>query len=375
VPALFPTNTVFSSTNAQRMPSTFRFFPMRYYYKNKNNETAGPATIDDIRALAAAGEIAADPMIMPEGSNAWRALSSIDAVPDHTAATASEIVGGATVMSDVIEKIVSFAAALLSPERIGRVIRHSRLYGHYALLAGMVLTLLYSIYIAIRHGSIESFLTGMCYVIALCVGQFVAVQFLAASDKLVAATPSRLSSNAIMKCIGLISIACAVVSFFASIVTMVRFISGTGTMVKNGGVWLLAIAGTVVAALFGGIALHPSVANVEIGQGSAGEEAVGIVMFFLKINLKMLPLFFALPAISGCLVTLVSFFTSDNIMDKMRHLPPDWIASFGMGGTPLLLWACSIPLTTYLMFLLAALVFDVLRAILVLPSKIDQGRR
>jgi hypothetical protein len=361
---------------------------MKYYYTNKNNEAAGPATIDDIRALATAGEIAADPMVAPEGGNTWRALSSIDATPnatatpdatatlDATAATTIETAGVATIMSDAVEKIVSCAAALLSPARIGCVMRCSRLYGHYALLAGTVLTLLYSIFIAIRFGSIGPFLSGIGCVLALVVGQFVAVQFLAAADRLVAATPSRLSSNAVMKCVSLISI----------VFTVCLFAGGIVTMVGSGSVWpfLFATAGAVVAALFAGVALHPSVTNVGIGQGSAGEEAVGIIMVFLKIHLKILPLVFAIPAIFGCLVTLVSFFTRSSNVNGMRHLLSDEMryllsneipALFDMGGAPLLLWACIIPLVTYLMFLFVTLLLDVLRAILVLPSKIDQWRR
>lgn len=343
---------------------------MKYYYIDKNNQSAGPASLDEIRALAAAGTIAADPQVVPEGGSEWKLLSTIPApaaVAPVAAATAPKLDAYSTILSNIVDKALGVAGGLLDASRLNCALRFSRQYGHYALLGGTTLVLLFSIYASIRLGSIGPFLLGVGCVVGLAVGQFVAVQFLGAGDKLIASTPSRLSSNAVLKCVGLICIVAAAGVFLISIGLCIE----TKSIVPI----VPALVFTIILAAYGSLSLNPSSVNVEIGQGSAGEEAVGLIMTFLKMYLKIVPIIFALLSAAGAIITLVAFFAHQEVMQSMSTLMPAPLNQLvGAGGAPLLIMACFAPLAAYLNFLIASLLLDVLRAILVLPSKIDSLR-
>lgn len=54
---------------------------MNYLYLDSDNQSAGPAALDDIRAFAREGRIASDPMVCPVGSSEWKLLSVLGASP------------------------------------------------------------------------------------------------------------------------------------------------------------------------------------------------------------------------------------------------------------------------------------------------------
>src|SRR5690606_13089802 len=127
----------------------------------------------------------------------------------------------------------------------------------------------------------------------------------------------------------------------------------------------------------GGLCLHPRLLNVAIGEGTAGEEAIGLLTFSMKAGLKLVPLFFFLIALLGCFVILASF--TDNgaqYAGLVRGIPG---VGFGMpagfAGAATVIFACLIPMLGYLLFLIAYLIFDLIRAILSVPAKLDALRR
>lgn len=398
---------------------------MKYYYVDSNNGTAGPVSLDQIRLLAGSGQISADPMVAPEGGKEWRPLStlaSIAPVPPPPAGSTPPLPDGAppadsapppvapvpppaapvppplaapppaspapppptgaapekpaaalkinaTLLGDAVAGVLGIARKILNPGRIDCWLKVARDYGHYAVLAGAALTLLYALYAAIRTNQFVFFGAGVGAVLALMAGQFAADRFLGAGDKLIAGTPSRLATGAFLECVGLLALLFAAGAFLA----------GAAACVATRSVMPLVPA-LVAAALWcvkGGIALHPRMVGVEQeGGGSAGEEAVGLLLFFLKAGLKIVPLAFALLAVAGCVVTLLAFSMNGGPAGQGSFSSGPRLAGLpGMEGPALLLGACLVPLAAYCMFLLASLTLDVIRAILALPGKLDSLRK
>ncbi len=363
---------------ASDAPSPDFPFAMKYYYADSSNQTAGPVSLDQIRLLAGSGQIPADPMVTPEGGQEWRPLSTIASIapvppqpsgsrppmpPGAAAASPGKALKiNATMPGDLVAGVLATVSKILSPERINGWLKAARDYGQYAVFAGMALTLVYALYAAIRTNEFRLFGAGVGLVLALMVGQFAAGRFLGAGDKLIENTPSRLSSGAFLECVGLLALLFAAGTILAGLAACVAMRSAAPL-----------VPALVVALLWGtkgGIALHPRMVGVaQEGGGSAGEEAVGLLLFFLKAGLKVVPLAFALLAAAGCVLILLSFFMeSPSFWAGIAVVP-------GMEGPSLLLAACLLPLAAYFLFLLASLLLDVIRAILIIPGKLDSLRK
>ena len=350
---------------------------MKYHYLDANNEKAGPATLDEIRTLAEAGKIPADPQICPEDAEeTWKALSVQTSQtspetekPADKSSSAGKLPFAGTILADWVGKLLGLIRGFLSPVLIEKSLGMAKHFGQYAVLFGGVLGFIAAIVAAIRLNSFAVFLGGLGFIIALAVAQFAAVKFLDASDNLIGSTPSRLSSMAFLDCVGLLSILGAVILLIGGIVGAIQ----------TGGITLL-IMGLVVSILltfFAAVALHPKLASVDSGTGSAGEEAIGILAFFLKGALKLVPLVFLLFSVVGALLLLVGMFAPRSefvIMLQMMlpTIPVPGLGAPGLAGLGVVLTATLLPIIAYVLFLIALLPLELWRAILSLPGKLDQ---
>ena len=140
----------------------------------------------------------------------------------------------------------------------------------------------------------------------------------------------------------------------------------------------------VLAAAFwgyvGAIAMHPELASMEAGKGSAAEEAIGILGFFCKATLKVVPLFFGILAVVGAIVLLVSVFAPNSnlayaLSSAVTFVPLSRTQGPGFLGAGAILMASLLPMVAYLLFLLACLPLEIWRAILSVPGKLDALRR
>ena len=273
-----------------------------------------------------------------------------------------------TLMGDTVGGILGVVARVLSPTLVENSLSLAKRGGHYAVLAGGVLTLAYSIYAAIQQNSFAIFALGLGLVAALAIAQFVAMRFLDAADTLIGATPSRVSSPAFLECAGLI-----VLLFAAG--TLLSGVAGA-IAARSFMVLLPAVLLGIALTCFGAMALHPRMANVSTGSGTAGEEAIGLLAFFFKAWLKLAPLGFALFAVTGALAVLMSFFGEGGAMAGIAQgivgsLPIPVRIPPGQVGSALLVVACLVPIGAYFVFLLQYLLVDLARAVLSVPAKLD----
>lgn len=282
-----------------------------------------------------------------------------------------------TLLADFVGRLIGLATRALSPKMIRCSLSCSRDAGQYAVLAGIVLTLVYAIVAAVRYKSFDAFATGLGIAIGLVIAQYAASRFMASSERILASTPNRISSKAFLDCAGLLLLLAALGLFIGGIYTAIR-VSSAAPLVS-------AIVIAPLLMLAGAIALNPDVVGVEIKESSAGEEAVGIMSFCLKIWVKIVPPLFCLLALAGCVITVWSWFDA-----KMAAFSLSGFAQFGgvkllpfldafmirgMAGPSLVLYACMTPVIVYLLFIFWSLALDLARAILAIPGKLDSLKR
>ena len=102
-----------------------------------------------------------------------------------------------------------------------------------------------------------------------------------------------------------------------------------------------------------------------VKETSAGQEAIGIITFFIKGLMKLVPLFFGVGVTIG---TIMLFIDSFGLFSDAR-IAGAWIS--GNVNATSILTAGLLPFIAYILFVVYYLVVDIIRAILSLPGKID----
>lgn len=278
-----------------------------------------------------------------------------------------------TLLGSFVSTLVGHLGRLLSPTLVQRVLTWSREIGQWAVIAGAALTVVYAIYAAVKFDSFSHFLTGLGLVLGLAVGQFAAMRFLGAGETLVANSPSRLASPAFLECLGLLLL-------FGALGVLVGGIR-VAILVESAVPLVPAVFVTVLMVLVAAIALHPALVNVEVSEGGAGEEAIGLLSFFFKTTLRIVPVLFLVGSVGGALAILVSFTESGRAvagqLAVFGNMLPMRISYMTVGflGTASVLVACLVPLVAWFAFLLQYLLIDLIRAILVVPARLEALRR
>jgi hypothetical protein len=371
---------------------------MKYYYANAANQPAGPVSLDELRQLVIRGEITPLTHVIPVGETVWRPLSTLlettggavsatsgsNPSPSSTAASlkppssvsASPTTSSAavainrapTLLTGFIGGLIAKARALLSVPFLETLFRVANSLGQILVLAGAGLALIYGVVYAVKYNSFEIFLTGLASVLLLAVLQFVAKRLLEACASVVKNSPTRVASLAVIECLALLLLLGAVGALLHGIMTAIQLESVVPLVP--------ALVFFVALAAAAGIALHPALAQVEQAPASAGEEAIGLFSFFAKASLVLQPLLFCVYAAAGVILILFAIFGQDGgfANSLLAFIPFEIPGAGGLVGASLLAAACLFPLFAYLAFLAYYLLIDVLRAILVLPSKLDQLR-
>ena len=103
-------------------------------------------------------------------------------------------------------------------------------------------------------------------------------------------------------------------------------------------------------------------ANVTVSEKiAAGEEAIGILSFFVKAIVRIIPLLFGIGTIVGAIGVLLGLVPLLRVGN----------AGIGMTGLTMVILSACLPFASYVFFALYHLIIDILRAILVLPQKLD----
>ena len=392
---------------------------MKYYYANAANQPVGPVTLDELNQLLARGEITPLTNVIPVGETVWRPLSTVipapttpRPTPPPAPATPSTFSGGSatpspastaatpisaaaatnagtppiapttpafkpadvaklpTILAAFIGGLIARARALLSVPRLTAVFATANSIGQILVLAGAALALIYGVVYAIKYNSFHIFLYGLVAVFVLAVLQFVAKRLLDACASILTTSPTRVASVAVLECFALLLLLGAIGGLVQGIIASIQL----ETLLPL----IPALVIFAVLSAAGGVALNPSLANVDQAPATAGEEAIGLFSFFAKTGLVLQPLLFCVYAAAGVLAALLAVFGEDARFAEVLVAFIPFDLSVGAGGPlgiTIIAAACLFPLFAYLSFLAYYLLIDVLRAILSVPSKLDQLRR
>ena len=229
-------------------------------------------------------------------------------------------------------------------------------YGHAGLLAAQILTVIFGIAAAVRLANWLYFLYGIGIAVLLAVLQYTAHKFLNAGDSLISASPSSMASEAVLDCLALLTEIAGILLFIGFLVKA-REIGQWSLFWVGLGAWALCDAVAYIA-------LHPSMTNISISSDvRAGEEAIGIMSFLVKAIVRTVPIAFGIGAVLGAVGLLFATFS---LMRTGQLIA-------GAAAIRLIILCTCLPFASYLVFAFYHLILDILRAILVLPRKIDQA--
>ena len=225
--------------------------------------------------------------------------------------------------------------------------------GYVALVAAVPLVILYGAVAAIRGTMFSIFMTGLGAAIVLVVLQYVAHKMLAACEQSVRDLPTVLKSDGYTRCIAVLNEVAALFVFIGFTVYAIREKSGAAFWEGLG----LALALDAVAYL----ALHPSLVTLTVDPDALpGEETIGILSFFAKAFLRLLPIVFGLATAVGAFYLLLA------TINVVRNRD----SAVDIGKTAMLISGSALlPLAAWIAFALFSLWASLVRAILSLRSR------
>ncbi len=261
---------------------------------------------------------------------------------------------------NIIVKFVDAMRNVLSEKLFDFLKKWLLILGNCGFYFASGLALLIGIIAAIRMESFEAFITGLAYALGFFILQYVAVKFVNAGDKLIENNKTGLSSSAFLDSMGLLFMIGGALTLLSNSYIAIKL--GTFSPFLNG------LAAFVVLELFALLALNPKAITLDVvPDTSAGQEAIGIITFFLKTLMKLVPIIFGVGIV---ITTVLMFIHSFGLFKEGFAMTIAWArvgADFKtIVGTALL------PLIAYIVFVFVFLAIDVVRAILSIPSKLDK---
>jgi len=376
--------------------------PVEWFY-SQEKKRFGPVSPTELKALADAGKLQPDDLVWREGMDSWvparRVKGLFEAESQNPAATSVPGTEAAEASPTSPEPPVmlaappmSFSAQTAGSERGGRGFENSlaafyraregisvhlfdfildlmrralpaplveaacqtfSVVGYYALYGAMALFFMAMLFLSMEAKQASLLGWAAAGVLVFGVLQYTAGRFLPALDRLNKSSPSRLCSTAFLDCLALLLLALGAAGVLSQVVYAVQ--QNQYLMIFS------AVELFIVVELAALIAVAPETVQMTVSpETRAGEEALSVWTFLLKLLLKLTPVLFCLGVLHGVVELLFAFVL---------------LASKKGSEAPLILWesfvyitvAAALPLITYLLFLTWYLAIDLMQAILETP--------
>ena len=358
------------------------------WYFARGNKQIGPVSAADLRRLAVAGELSPDDLIWHEGLSEWTKARNVRglfeeeskltaaeetpskpvvALPPEAApaaepiepgepAEAPEAVGPRAPARHPVEALLDSLRRAAGPGFIEAAARGARACGSYGLLAAMVLVVAFAVIAIAKTGTIGGLSSAIVLLLLLVVLQYAAGKFLGALDRLNRTTGGRLPSAALPDGVAVVSLALGLAALLASVPAAIQ--------TSLYGIIFGGIAGLLVHGYLACVAANPASLNVSIGgELSAGEEAIGAMMFLLKALLRTVPVLFGVGVLWGTI--LLGYACCQMFFGPEGLLAAQLNAGAADG---ILLGSALLPPAAYLLFLLGVLLIELCRALFRLPG-------
>ncbi|HEX9730671.1 MAG TPA: DUF4339 domain-containing protein [Thermoanaerobaculia bacterium] len=379
------------------------------WYYAQGGAQKGPVTFAELREMATSSRLAADDLIWRPGLSGWSPASSVQGVmPEansgppplamvappaapfagaghdpyadrgraflRTAARRARQLGDAGEQAEtmphirMVGRLLEVLKGVFHEAFLDQIDSGARRVGHIAYVAAALLFFLFYSVLAVKVDSMQIFFGALLGILPLAVvGHYTAVMFLDAGSRLIPSLPSRLFSAAFLRCTGLIF-------FFGALGPL---LGGLFLLVKTND-WAtfgVSLAVSAVLVYMGAVCLNPASLSVEVDEkAGAGEEALGILSFVMKMMLRLSPIVFGVGAGAGvgAAVYLLVLVLRDEFLSLGFPIVADLTVTELTGQ---ILAVGLVPFLAYLAFVFLYLVLDVLRAILSVPGKLDAMRQ
>jgi hypothetical protein len=264
---------------------------------------------------------------------------------------------------NLLVKFTDFIKTVLTPKLLEFSSEWMLKIGHWALIASAALGIVFSLIVAFRLNSFYAFLYGLAWILIVFVVQYTAHKFSKAGEMLIKNNPSSMSSKAFLDCLG----------FLTMIGGVIFFILGIIRVAQGGHISFLfmGLGGFVLLEFFTIIAFNPKLITKVISKTtSAGQEAIGIIVFFIKGFMKLVPVIFGVGVVVGFVLLFIDFL---GVFGSGFRVAASWERA---STTSLKIIAAGLlPFLSYLLFVLYYLAIDVIRAILAVPGKLDELKK
>ncbi|NIM15420.1 MAG: hypothetical protein GTO45_25880 [Candidatus Aminicenantes bacterium] len=259
---------------------------------------------------------------------------------------------------NLVEKVVEFFRGLLNKDVLAFCIRWLTWIGHVGIIVAAALGFLFAIIYAIRTNSFTGFLYGIGWVILIFVIQYTAKRFLPAGEALIKNNPTQLGSKAFLDCFGFLIMIGGIIVLIMSIISAVQ----AGSIQP----FLWGLVAFFFLEFLALVSFNPDEITINIvEENSAGQEAIGIVTFFIKSYMKLVPIFFGIYIVIGViklLIDMIGLFGSNVALAWDR----------GNADALGIIYGALLPFLAYVFFAFAYLIIDIIKAILSIPEKLDK---
>lgn len=406
--------------------------PTEWFY-TRGSKRFGPVSATELRQLADHGELAAEELVWREGMEQWVPARRVKGLFDQDAATAKADASGSspslkneTVTEraepvkvaepptpaappaselaqprparptfessasaferaregssrHLFDAILETARTVFDAEFVRSTAALFAAVGHYTLYAAMVLLLGTQTALGVMNRSLWAILFGLGAAAVLAVLQYAARRIAGVLDRLDRATVSRMPSPVFLDC-------CALLSFVGSLLALVGWTVFAVTTQDFG--WIVwAVMAFILLEYLAVVALNPESLRLTVtAEATAGEEAIGILSFLVKLGVRAVPVVFGVGALwGGCLLLYAIFLLAVPAIGEsamlnfgpglgqaaLQALSPSAAQLVAATAVMLLVLAAGCPLVAYLGFLLCYVGIELLRALLAIPEKLD----
>jgi len=343
-----------------------------HWYYAREDQRFGPVVTAELKRLAEHGQIGPGDLVWREGMTDWIEAAKVKGLFHQGPPEPPPAPGGAQpvraeappVQTEVARQKASFrhpVEIVLSLTRLGASeafvdssIRLFALVGHWAVVAAMGLLVVAGAAVSVHAKTPWAILGAVAMVPVLAVLQYAAARFCEALDRVNRSTRAAIASTALVDLMGIVSMLAGLILLFA--IAAEAMTSLAYPLV------LAALLAFVVCEHLAAVCFSHVDQNVIVSDNlSPGEEALGTLCAVLKASARLVPVAFGAGVCGGALLLVVACVYCLRGSEALA-------AGHGaaLAGTAIVAASAALPMLGYLLFLLFALVFDVLDGLLTL---------
>ncbi|MEI6971796.1 MAG: hypothetical protein WCL44_09795 [bacterium] len=248
----------------------------------------------------------------------------------------------------LLDRMIEWGRRVLPRELFNVLSRFLAKVGYISLLAAAPVGLVFGITAGIKNERFSLALFGLAFALLMLVVQYAASKLIVAGEELTLSSPTVMESDSFLRCVSLLANAAGLMTMLQSTVIAIQFED-----------WSRFWTGVGILLLFEAlafIALHTSLTSTSIVERTpGGEVAIGVVSFFVKAFMRLVPVLFGLAAFA--LLVLLAITTVQQFRDRS-----DWAEGANLAER--LVSTALLPLFAYVFFAIYWQGVEVIRSIL-----------